>query len=92
MISQDKQIIIWGTGGLSSSLLTEIPSLENKVECFIDNNINKQGTTYWGKEIFGPDVLMSYPDAIIMVCIMINRDSVIKQIQEMNIKNELFLL
>lgn len=92
LISQDKQIIIWGTGSLSSALLTEIPGLENKVECFIDNNSNKQGTTHWGKEIFGPDVLMSYPNAIIMVCIMINRDSVIKQIREMKLKNELFLL
>lgn len=92
LIDLDKQIIIWGTGSLSSALLSEIPNLENNVECFIDNDSSKQGTTHWGKEIFGPDVLMSYPNAIVMVCIMINRDSVINQIRGMKLENELFLL
>lgn len=92
MLGEHKEIIIWGTGGLSASLLADIPELAERVECFVDNNIQRQSALYWGKRVISPARLNLYPHAVILICIMINRDSVIKQIQQMQLPNQVLLL
>lgn len=92
LLKEDTKIIIWGTGGLAASLLNDIPELLDKVECFVDNDTHRQSIHYYGKKVVSPDELHSHPLETIMICIMINRDSVVKQIQDMKLSNKLFLL
>lgn len=92
LLKTDEKIAIWGTGGLSGSLLNDIPELADKVEFFVDNDINRQGKFYWRKKIIAPSELKLYPDVTIIICVMLNRDSVINQIRTMKILNKIFLL
>lgn len=92
LLEEQNPLIIWGTGGYATSLLCDIPALLERVVCFVDNDYNKQSNTFFGKEVISPDKLINFSAAIIVVCVMMDKDSIVKQIQDMNISNRIFLL
>lgn len=97
VISQEKEVIIWGTGALAQWILYNIPEIIDVVDCFIDNNIEKQGTKLCGKTIYASDYLyrgaMSKGrKALVLICSMFNAKEIVEQIEKMNIDQEYLVL
>lgn len=91
-LDSGKPILIWGTGALSAFLLSNMPELLERVVGFLDNDKSRHGTNYYGKQIFRPEEISRWKDAAIIVCVMTSRNSVLHQIDEMRIKNQIILL
>lgn len=63
------RILIWGTGKVSLKVLQLCQTLnEYDIIGFIDNNPDKKGTIFWGKEVYSIDILESIvPDKIVIL-------------------------
>lgn len=97
VISRRKEIIIWGTGAFTQWILQNIPEIQNVVTCFIDNNIEKQGTRLCGKTIYSADylihrVITQGNSPLVLICSMQNSKEIAEQIEEMNINLEYFIV
>lgn len=52
------KILLWGTGEVATHVMNECATLGNyEILGFIDNNVNKIGSYFFGKEIYNPQVL-----------------------------------
>lgn len=93
LVFREKKVIIWGTGAFSMWLLRQIPEIEKNLVCFIDNNVEKQGTVLCGKRVYGADYLTEEKeDAVIVICSMQNSREIADQIDKMNIGREYLIL
>lgn len=95
LIAQKKKIVIWGTGAYTQWILHAIPEITDSIECFVDNNTQKQGTVFCDKPIYGADFLMdSYigREAVIVICSMQNAQDIAEQINNMNMNYEYLIL
>ena len=63
------RIFLWGTGKVSREIMTHCTTLDTyEILGFIDNDPEKTGQQYYGKEIFPPSVLESVkPDRIVVL-------------------------
>ena len=92
-ISEDKKLVIWGTGALAMWLIQRAPDIKEKIICFLDNNKEKQGTYFCEKPICGSEVLLKMDQEVtIVICSMQSSEEIVNQIVEMNLKNEYFVL
>lgn len=66
-----EKIFIWGTGVIAEQVLGQCDVFgQYEVMGFIDNNANKKGKTFHGKEIFTADILKEKaPDRIVILTI-----------------------
>lgn len=85
-------VIFFGVGQLASQILYERPELIGKIECFIDNNIEKQKRSFVGKRIYPASELRNQCGKTIVICSMLNSVDIEKQIREMGCKNEIIKL
>lgn len=90
LMNKNEKIIVWGTGSYAMQLMAKYPEINELIVCFIDNNSTKEGLELCGKKIYAPKKLlednMEYP---ILICCMHNACDIIKQIDEMEIKNQM---
>ena len=91
LFADGKKLIIWGTGALSMWLLQNVPEIKDNISCFIDNNVEKQGSVLCGKKIYGADFLRG-KKATILICSMKNSQDIVEQIGKMNLDVEYFVL
>lgn len=64
-----KNIVIWGTGKVSKRFVeTAIKDKDINIIGFIDNEPNNQGTTFFEKEVFGPEKLCELSFDEIVIC------------------------
>ncbi len=89
---EGKSCIVWGAGSLAMSLMVS-KNLAKHIDGFVDNNVTKVGKNIKGKEIYFPDILREekYKDHLILILCMRYSDSILKQIHEMGIQNEVMV-
>ncbi|MCI9533956.1 MAG: hypothetical protein HFG53_04025 [Lachnospiraceae bacterium] len=64
-----ENVFLWGTGFIANQILNESDIFyEYHILGFIDNDINKAGTSFYGKRVFSSDILYQIqPDKIIVL-------------------------
>ena len=64
-----ENVFLWGTGFIAKQILNESDIFyEYHILGFIDNDINKAGTSFYGKRVFSSDILYQIqPDKIIVL-------------------------
>lgn len=84
--------VVWGAGSLSMQLMVN-EEFARSVVFFVDNNQAKIGKDICGKKVYSPEILYNekYADLPILVCCMQYVDDIVKQIYEMQIKNEVII-
>ncbi|MNW26115.1 bifunctional 3-demethylubiquinone-9 3-methyltransferase/ 2-octaprenyl-6-hydroxy phenol methylase [compost metagenome] len=87
LIHDDKKVYIWGTGSFVSYLMETTNINKCNILSFIDNNHLKQGKVFYGFPSISPSEIVD-SNAVIVIATMMFTDSIMKQICEMNIKNE----
>ena len=90
-LTQNKRIIVWGTGQLVMKLLVETTLADAEIIAFVDNNPINQGKTLRGVRIVAPDQLGYYSEPI-LISSTLHQQAIVQQISEMGIKNRLILL
>lgn len=76
------KVFLWGTGYVANRLMNECESLVNyEILGFIDNNNTKQGTTFYGYNVYGISALENF-DYDKVVILTYSFDSIRKQILE----------
>ncbi len=86
------EVVVFGAGQYVSQILFERPGLIEKIDCFIDNNPEKQKRTIMGKKIYPASELLNKKGKVIVICSMLNSDDIEKQILEMGCKNDIVKL
>lgn len=89
IITEEKQIVVWGTGQFIKQVLSDTPYLIEKIAFFIDNNGEKQGKTIGGKLVWGAEHLYEHQDKEIVVASMLHFEMIKKQIVHMGLKNKI---
>lgn len=73
--------------------MAKFPELQKDIVFFIDNNEMKQGLELENRKICPPSVLLdmkeNYP---ILICSMMNSEDIVKQIEQMKIQNQYYVL
>lgn len=66
-----EKILIWGTGVIAEQVLQQYDVFGlYEVMGFIDNNVEKIGTVFYGKEVFSADILKEVtPDRIVILTV-----------------------
>ncbi len=62
-----KRIFLFGTGKISKKYTNILENLSVKIFGYIDNDENKWGSLFFGREIQSPNKLKEEPDAIIVI-------------------------
>lgn len=92
IIQNHKSCIIWGSGSFAGTLLGQYPELRDKVKWIVDNNSKRWEQIFWDKEIKSPQSLYSLQDIPILICVMLNNSEVINQIENMGLKNKVYIM
>lgn len=88
LYKEHTQIIIWGMGAMTMSLLAETALDRCEIAAFVDGNPLKVGHEIVGKKIESPEVIREYPNAVIFVCVMLYADEIRERIADMGVTNE----
>lgn len=83
----NKEIILWGTGTLSSTLFQFGILTEEMIKIIVDSNSNYHGKEAYGHIIQDPSVLLSGVTGSILVATQTAFEAVISQIGEMGLPN-----
>lgn len=89
--SDQREIVIWGTGSYVMSLIAKTDLLECNIKGFVDNNKIKQGREMYGYTIYAPDFLKD-KNYTVLICSMLNSDTIREQLEEMNTENGFIIL
>ena len=92
IIQNHKSCIIWGSGSFAGTLLGQYPEIRDKVKWIVDNNSKRWEQIFWDKEIKSPQSLYSLQDIPILICVMLNNSEVINQIENMGLKNKVYIM
>ena len=87
IVSDGRKIVVWGTRSFARHVFGSNPAFIENVACFVDNNVDEQGKKVFGKNVFSPEKIREYPDAVIIICVMLNPSSVKRQIFQMGLGN-----
>lgn len=92
-IGRYQQVIVWGTGALAMQMIADIPEMIEKTMYFVDNNTIKYSMKFCGKPIYPPNQLMKENTLCpIIILSMMNAEDIVKQIHDMNIENDYYLI
>ena len=92
-ILRNERIMVWGTGSLSDYILKRNAEILERIECFIDNDVNKQEHSFLGKRVISPSILKNeeYECIPILICVMLSPETILKQIKKMELTNEILV-
>jgi 2-polyprenyl-3-methyl-5-hydroxy-6-metoxy-1,4-benzoquinol methylase len=91
LITDSPEIIVWGTGQLTMKLLSGTSLRDAKITAFVDSNPINQGKLLCNIQVIGASEIKT-PDTPILVCSLINTDSILNSIREMKLPNPVFTL
>ena len=93
MKSENKRIIIWGTGFNAKRMNDIYPNemLQEDIIGYVDNDKNKWGESFFGKKIFSPEEIKSMEFSDIYISIN-KKEEVVEQIREMFINTSVNIL
>lgn len=88
---KNEEIIIWGTGAFTMSLLESTTLSECNIIAYVDNNSLKIGKTFRDKKIISPMELSKMNGTIVIVS-MLYAEDIKAQIVDMKLMNEIMVL
>ena len=86
LLNNYSEIIVWGTGQLSMKLLADTCLRDAKIAAFVDGNPINQGKILHGAKVIASSEITSR-DTPILVCSLINEDSILEAIRDLNLPN-----
>lgn len=86
-----EELVIWGTGSYTMSLLATTGLLHCKIIAFVDNNKIKHGREIYGYKICPPEYLQD-KKCTVLICSMLNGEVIQKQLEAMGTNNKIILL
>ena len=84
-------IIVWGTGQLTMKLLADTCLRTARISAFVDGNPNNQGKVLHGANVIAGSEIRA-GDMPILVCSLINEDSIVQSIRSLGLTNLAFSL
>lgn len=91
LYNSNKEIIVWGVGSYTMSLLSSTDLACCNIKCFIDSNPLKQGTSLLGKEIKDISALIDFK-GVVVICSALYASEIVAQIKDYGCTNELVIL
>lgn len=91
LYDSNKEIIVWGVGSYTMSLLSSTDLARCNIKCFIDSNPMKQGTFLLGREIKNISALIDF-EGVIVICSALYVSEIVAQIKDCGCTNELVIL
>ena len=85
-MAEYSEIIIWGTGQLTMKLLADTCLRTAKIAAFVDGNPVNQGKILHGAKVI-PSSEITARETPILVCSLINEDSILETIRDLNLPN-----
>jgi SAM-dependent methyltransferase len=87
----NSQVLVWGTGQLTTKLLVDTSLKDAKITAFVDSNPINQGKMLHGISIISPEAVrnISVP---ILIASTLHQQSIVEQIQQMGLTNKLIYL
>lgn len=96
IINKKKKVIMWGTGNYAGSILKQCSEIRDNILFFVDNNPKREGTEYYGKKVYRPDILVknidNVEDSLLLICVMQSKKEIANDIRSLNIRNEVVFL
>ena len=86
LIAEYPEIIVWGTGQLTMKLLVDTCLRDARITAYVDGNPINQGKLLHGKKIIAGSEIHA-PKTPILVCSLINADSILETIRTLNLAN-----
>lgn len=89
---ENRRLIIWGAGSLAMTLMAN-DNFAEYVDGFVDNNDTKIGKNILGKEVYTPEILKGekFKDHLLLIACMRYSDSILRQIHDVGIDNEVIV-
>lgn len=91
LITKYPEIIVWGTGQLTMKLLADTCLGDTKIAAFIDGNPINQGKLLHGTKVIAGSEIHA-PQTPILVCSLINADSIQDSIRALQLPNPVVTL
>lgn len=92
LYKEQTQLIVWGTGAMTMTLLAETALGKCEIAAFVDGNPLKVGREITGRKIEDPEVIRKYPNAVILICVMMYAHEIVERIADMEVTNEVIEL
>lgn len=92
LYKEHTQLIVWGTGAMTMTLLAGTALGRCEIAAFVDGNPLKVGHEIAGTKIESPEVIREYPNAVILICVMLYAHEVRERIADMGVTNEVIEL
>lgn len=89
---EQTQLIVWGTGAMTMTLLAETALGRCEIAAFVDGNSLKVGHIIAGRKIESPEVIREYPNAVILICVMMCAHEITERIADMGVTNKVIML
>ena len=86
LLNKYSELILWGTGQLTMKLLEDTCLRTAKISAFVDGNPINQGRILHGAKVI-PSSEITARDTPILVCSLINEDSILETIRDLNLPN-----
>lgn len=90
-INTQEEILVWGTGAYVMSLIANYNLDQCNILYYIDNNINKQNNGFNGRNVKAPKK-EELEGKIILICSMLYANDIVKQINEMKINCQVYII
>jgi predicted TPR repeat methyltransferase len=91
LLNEYSEIIVWGTGQLTMKLLADTCLRTAKISAFVDGNPINQGKIFHGAKVIA-SFEVTASDTPILVCSLINEDSILETIRDLNLPNPIATL
>ena len=91
LIAKYREIIVWGTGQLTMKLLADTRLKDARIAAFVDGNPINQGKLFRGSKVIAGSEINA-PETPILVCSLINADSILETILDLKLPNIVFTL
>ena len=93
LLERKGNFVVFGSGSYAMQLLADCPRMLDRIEYFVDNNRDKVGMCIAGKQVKSPEELHSANrDLAIAICSMKNSADIKKQLEAMNVLNDVVVL
>lgn len=91
IVNTNAEIVIWGVGSFLGGLLENTNLLKGNIRYFIDNNQSLHDTNVKGIQIKSPQSLYDFKGTILITSALYS-DSILKEIRDMGVENEVIVL
>ncbi len=93
LLEEKGNFVVFGSGSYAMQLLAGCPRMLDRIAYFVDNNRDKVGMCIAGKQVKSPEELCGADrNLTIAICSMKNSGDIRKQLETMNIPNDIVVL